>query len=387
MYIVIDVETTMKNKGEDATGTFSAAPWHTDNKIVMLGTLSEKFKHYDFAPRTFSAFPTMVMWDKYDMVVGHNIKFDMAYLFKQEPTFKKEFSRIMVWDTMLAEYILNGQDTLYPSLDDTAIKYGGTLKDARVKHMMDAGICPSKYPKEILEEYLKQDVINTEKIFLGQLQRARDQGMINLLTTKMIALKATFSMEWNGMMFDKNKARLLCTDLEKERGGIALSIYGVFENILIHKPDINIASPQQLSLVLFGGSYITEDKEVIGTYKSGVKKGQPKFKNIEVIHYTEGLKLPSKESWKTKAEGIYQTNDDVLKELLTHKHDIPTLIFLGNIQRYRELNKEIDTYYKGYSKLVWHDGYIHPTFNHTATKTGRLSCANPNLQNVTRVEE
>lgn len=381
MYIVIDVETTMKNKGEDAVGEFSATPWHVDNRIVLLGAKSEAWS----LPAVISG---VIDWNDFDMVVGHNIKFDLAYLCKEDREFKSEFSRLMVWDTMLAEYILDGQDTTFPSLDDTAIKYGGALKDTRVKHMMAAGICPSEYPKELLDEYLKQDVTNTEIVFLGQLKRAKELGMINLLTTKMMALKATFSMEWNGMKFDKDKAHKLALKLETERSTVANYIRGIFENILIHKPDINIASTQQLSLVLFGGLYTTEDKEVIGTYKSGVKKGQPKFKTTEVIHYIEGFKIPSKDAWKTKVEGIYQTNDNVLKELLQRKYTgITTHTFLNAIQRFRELNKEIDTYYKGYSKLVWHDGYIHPTFNHTSTKTGRLSCAAPNLQNVTRVEE
>ena len=36
-YVVIDLETSIKNRGEEAIGDFKASPYHPDNKIVAVG--------------------------------------------------------------------------------------------------------------------------------------------------------------------------------------------------------------------------------------------------------------------------------------------------------------------------------------------------------------
>jgi DNA polymerase-1 len=48
----------------------------------------------------------------------------------------------------------------------------------------------------------------------------------------------------------------------------------------------------------------------------------------------------------------------------------------------RSLNKLIGTYYS--EELIYPDDYLHPSYNHTETVTGRLSCKGPNLQNQPR---
>lgn len=52
--------------------------------------------------------------------------------------------------------------------------------------------------------------------------------------------------------------------------------------------------------------------------------------------------------------------------------------------KYRELTKLYSTYINGMSKKVWLDGRIHPTIKQAGTRTGRLSYADPNLQNLPR---
>ncbi len=390
MYLVIDVETTRKNKGEDAVGEFDANPYHPDNEIVLFGYKTDDRNDVDI--ETLEQFNRIHLKEEFEeqqnlkLLVGHNIKFDLAYICKHQPEFLEVLPNIVLWDTMLAEYILSGQETLFPSLDDTAPKYGGTTKDDRAKHLMDAGVCPSEWPEYLLRDYLKNDVLNTEKIFLGQLKRAQDSGMIALLTTQMLALAATFTMEFRGSKFDKHKAAEIQKELESERNHLHVSIHNIFKSYMPFEEEININSAQQLSLVLFGGKYNVIAKEPAGIYKSGIKKGKPKFRNVEKEHYSLGMGVLKNPDWETKTKGIYQTNDEVLE--IIYKTSVTGVIkgFVTGMKRYRELQKEIETYYVGYSSMVHHDGYIHPTYNHCATKTGRLSCSNPNLQNATRSE-
>ena len=79
---------------------------------------------------------------------------------------------------------------------------------------------------------------------------------------------------------------------------------------------------------------------------------------------------------KKNSRGGYSTGAEVL-ERLAEDHEIARLIL-----RYREIQKLQSTYIDGFRPLVTVDGIIHTTYNQTVTTTGRLSSANPNLQNI-----
>ena len=99
----------------------------------------------------------------------------------------------------------------------------------------------------------------------------------------------------------------------------------------------NIGSPKQLSTVLF-----------------------------------EELGLPA---GKKRSTG-YSTDAETL-EGLADKHPIVPLII-----EYRTLTKLYNTYVKGLEACVSEDGRMHTTFKQTETRTGRISSAEPNIQNI-----
>ncbi len=86
----------------------------------------------------------------------------------------------------------------------------------------------------------------------------------------------------------------------------------------------------------------------------------------------EDLGLPSGK--KTKSG--YSTNADVLEKL---RADYPVV---DALLHYRTLTKLSSTYCEGLLKVVGEDGRIHSCFNQTETRTGRISSAEPNLQNI-----
>ncbi len=87
----------------------------------------------------------------------------------------------------------------------------------------------------------------------------------------------------------------------------------------------------------------------------------------------EKLQLPVLKKTKTG----FSTDAEVLEELAQH-HNI-----VNKLLEYRMLTKLLTTYLEGMSKLVNpKTGRIHTTFNQTVTATGRLSSAEPNLQNI-----
>ena len=101
--------------------------------------------------------------------------------------------------------------------------------------------------------------------------------------------------------------------------------------------EFNIASPKQLGEVLF-----------------------------------DHLHLPGAK--KTKSG--YSTAADVLEKLSA---DYP---IVANVLEYRGLTKLKSTYADGLSAYIAPDQRIHTTFNQTVTATGRISSADPNLQNI-----
>lgn len=78
---------------------------------------------------------------------------------------------------------------------------------------------------------------------------------------------------------------------------------------------------------------------------------------------------------KKNIRGGYSTNADIL-EKLAERYEI-----VRHILRYRELQKLQSTYIDGIRPLVI-GGIVHTTYNQTMATTGRLSSANPNLQNI-----
>ncbi|MBE5744597.1 MAG: DNA polymerase I [Clostridiales bacterium] len=84
---------------------------------------------------------------------------------------------------------------------------------------------------------------------------------------------------------------------------------------------------------------------------------------------------------KKKKDGKYKTTAEEL-EKYADEYEIVRLIL-----RYRKIQKLNSTYVEGFKPLLV-NGKVHTTYNQSFTSTGRLSSANPNLQNIPiRTEE
>lgn len=97
-------------------------------------------------------------------------------------------------------------------------------------------------------------------------------------------------------------------------------------------------------------------------------------KQVGILIY-EKLALNPKA--KKSAKGNWSTDEETLSEL-ADKHPI-----INKILEYRALKKLLSTYIDNFPSLISKEtGKVHTTFNQTVTATGRLSSANPNLQNI-----
>jgi DNA polymerase-1 len=92
----------------------------------------------------------------------------------------------------------------------------------------------------------------------------------------------------------------------------------------------------------------------------------------EVLFGEDGLRLPAPKKTKTG----YSTSAEVLEKLRPY-HPI-----IEDILDYRQVTKLKSTYVDGLLRVVDENGQVHTTFKQTGTATGRLSSAEPNLQNI-----
>lgn len=386
--LYIDLETNIKNRGDDAIGSNQASPFHPDNEIVWTGWRYSTWKdreEVNCQPRNDIRFHTGDT--PIDILVAQNIAFDLLHLLKsvQGKHWREWCREGRIWDVMLAEYLLTGQELKWASLDELSLIYGGTLKDSRMKEYWNNGIDTEDIPSEEIVPYLEQDVLNLQIIYEQQVELAKKMGMLPLIESQMEARLATIMMEYNGMFFDravaheeKKKLKVVYDRIESELKEWMVEESKRQTGYVLTEEEVNPNSNKQLAAILFGGDFKIKRSEVMldedGNeilYKSGAKKGQVKSKNVEHTVVFSGIYKATKPASKT---GVYPVGDEVLKKLSGEQID--------NILLLREYAKQIGTYFDGYSSLVWEDGLIHGQLNHCQTNTGRLSSSQPNLQNI-----
>lgn len=263
--------------------------------------------------------------------IGQNIKYDILILNNYGIEVNGK-----LYDTMLAHYLI--QPEIKHNLDYLCEIYLGyekipthNLIGAKGKNQ----ITMRSVPTEKLCEYACEDADLTL-----QLKHAIDADL------------------------DKNGVRSLFEELEMplvpvlthmEKAGVKLnaSALNEYANVLREKivqlekeitelagEEFNVASPKQLGVILF-----------------------------------EKLKIDSNVK-KTKSKQ-YSTSEEVLSKL-THRNPI-----VIKILDYRGLTKLLSTYVEALPLLVnKQTGKLHTSYNQAITATGRLSSANPNLQNI-----
>lgn len=368
--IVCDIECTVSNKGN---------VFDTTNKLVVVG-----IRNIDTNKTELFYYPNKEEKEKIQKIldnslfIAFNAKFDLHWLRR----IGIDISNIRVWDTQLGEFLLNNQKTPYPSLDQAAEKYDLQKKLDIVKlNYWEKGIDTDQIPREILSSYLEQDLILTEQVYLKQVEQFKDNGKLSLFKLQCRDLLVLAEMEANGIVFDTEKALKKAKELDEKLTEIYKEMSALVGNV-----PFNLSSHDHLSAILYGG-IISEDVRVpIGTYKTGSKEGQTRYKVVVKEYELSRLVEPLEGTEIKKPEGgskVWKTNEEVLKKVKLYGK-AKKIVELINEQS--KMEKLKGTYLEGYSKLIdkmnWEKDILHGTLNQCVTVTGRLSSASPNLQNA-----
>lgn len=260
---------------------------------------------------------------------GHNVKADAHVLENHDIKIAT-----ISFDTVLASYLLNSHNRQH-SLDQLALDYFTKVKmswaDVVGKGRSLVHLCDADC--NVVCEYSCEEVdyICRLKIILEKQLQERQIGHL-LYDLELPLSHVLTAMEREGIFLDA--AHL------QEMGKVIIAQLHILEEKIyqLAGESFNLNSPKQLSHILFE--------------KMGIR--------------------PPKKT----ATG-HSTNADVLEEL-SREYPIASAI-----SEYRTLEKLRSTYIETLpSEINPHTGRIHCTFNQFVAATGRLSCQNPNLQNI-----
>ncbi len=255
---------------------------------------------------------------------GHNIKYDYHILHQLGISLNH-----ISFDTLLASYLLNPQSR-HHDLDALALEAFKWVK-IPIESLIGKGkkeISMRDVPIKKVKEYCCEDVDYTarlKELFQKELKSRKFDHILKDIELPILQILA--KMEEIGIYLDIEELQKEGVKLVKELNELRLRIF--------HQAgeEFNLNSPKQLSAILY--------------QKLGLKSG------------TES------------------TSADVLEEL-SEEHPI-----IKEILVYRTLEKLRSTYVEALPASVNPvSGRIHCTFNQSVAATGRLSCQNPNLQNI-----
>ena len=261
---------------------------------------------------------------------GHDIKYDWQVLRAAGVELKG-----VVYDSMLASFVLDPGRRSH-TIDTLCLEHLGrtlqTYPDLTGKGKSEIPFAEVAVPQAA--SYCGTDsatVLSLHRFFEPMLRETALEPLLQ--TIEMPLLEVLVDVEWAGITIDLALFRKLGEELGGDLRRLEQEIARAAGT------EVNLNSPRQLASVLF-----------------------------------ERLQLPVLKKTKTGPS----TDADVLEQLAAMGHELPRLIL-----EYRELQKLKNTYIDTLpTRINRNTGRIHTSFNQAGAATGRLSSAEPNLQNI-----
>jgi DNA polymerase-1 len=239
----------------------------------------------------------------------------------------------VVFDTMLASYVLNPEES--HNLSDLTRHYLGIFTQSYTQ-LVPKGKTIADVSIPAVADYCGMDAYTVFRLVpLLRAQLAEVPALARLLLEIEQPLEPVLAeMEWQGVRIDQDYLREFSKQLERDLAEIEKRAYEAAGQTF------SLGSPKQLSDLLFNT-----------------------------------LGLDRRKSRKIKTG--YSTDAATLEKL---QDDHPVV---AAIVEYRTLTKLKSTYVDALPALVRPDtGRVHTDFNQAVTATGRLSSSDPNLQNI-----
>ena len=426
MKLTLDVENTVTHRD----GKLHLDPFEKDNKLVMVGCLTDIGKEYLYR-------------DNYDglqdllndatILIGHNIVHDLMWIWECGFDYTGA-----VFDTMLGEYVLQRGQKQPLSLEACAERYNlNTKKQDTLKEYFKKGTGVDEIPHEELSEYLSADLHATQELsdeIYRKLNTVEYSGLMTTVTlTNQVAITLARIYQ-RGFSVDVDALDKVRKEFEQERKDLRVSLNGQVSK-LMGDIQINLNSPEQLSWVIYSrkprdkamwannfesymsntdfrnktkqhskvlykqhASHCVECKgwgEIRKVKKDGTPYTNPtKCKNCngdghtftDIVDSVAGLKFNAPNSKWVSANGFStsKTQLEVLEGVARQRGMKEAESFLHDVRRLSAVETYLSSFVDGINTYLKPDGKLHVRLLQHRTSTGRFSGADPNMQNMPR---
>jgi len=454
--LVVDVESTVQRVDDRIDGS----PFNPNNYLVSAGALWAKegatlddvqyffFDHNDM-PISYNVLDSYNhlkgMIEEADILVGHNLKFDLHWL--KQSNF--DVTNKIYYCTMIGEYILLRGQKSPLSLDAVSTRRKVHLKQSElVSERFNAGQGYEAMPMDVVEEYGRSDVLSCMEVFLAQAKDYATEENISLRKTRNMMnemLEVLLEMETNGIYIDLAELETVEKEYTEEKNRLEIRMYEICRTVMGDVP-VNLNSPAQLSEVIYSRRVLDKNewKETfnIGLNKQGKPLIRPRLtdkefagevkRQTEILYRKTGQTCRDCEGqgtfFKTKKDGTsfkkptrcstcggsgidFKDTDQVaglklipkgVKDVsangfVTSKNAVGILLaqahrrnndlaveFLESMKRLNAVSTYLNSFCGGIRRNTRPDALLHTTFNQCVTATGRLSSSDPNFQNQPR---
>jgi DNA polymerase I-like protein with 3'-5' exonuclease and polymerase domains len=435
MKLTLDVENTTT----DRDGKLHLDPFEKNNTLVMVGMLSDQgverivtFDHSEVDADDFGHTVVQEWLDKATVLIMHNAAHDLLWLWESGFTYDGP-----VFDTMLAEYVLQRGIKEPLSLEACADRYLlDTRKQDTLKEYFAKGYSTRDIPYELLASYLSHDLEATQQLsdkLMYRLNTIEDSGLRNTVDlTNEVAVCLTRIYQ-RGFCVNLEILDEVRQEYQKEKEVLTKELQAYVHRLMGDTP-INLNSPEQLSWVIY--SRKPKDKNVwmnaITPYMKPKDFRDAIAKNTTLVYKTEAKQCPDCNGTghirKTKKDGtpfakpnkcgrcvttgfLYEkqntvaglkfnamnpkwasangfstskANLKILEGIAVQNNMEEAKDFLGKVSRLSAVDTYLSSFVEGIQTHTKYDGKLHVRLLQHRTSTGRLSGADPNMQNMPR---
>ena len=434
MKLVLDVENTVTNRD----GKMHLDPFEPTNSLVMVGMLMEEGKEvqvvFDHAEKSNTLNGTNLVQnalDKTTLLVGHNIAYDLVWLWESGFSYNGK-----VFDTMLGEYVLQRGIKEPLSLEACAERYRlETRKQDTLKEYFKKGYTTRDIPFDELSSYLSSDLHATKQLHDKICSRLNNDAIplaktVDLTNDLCLVIARIYQ---RGFSVDTDALDNVQKEFEQEQLQLQKDLSNMVSELMGDTP-INLNSPEQLSTVIYSRKpqdkatwssnfvpnmhtsdfkkevsmnsqvvYKTKAKQCSncrgkGYYTKTKKDGSPYAKpsrcpscDTQGYHFIPtneqaGLKFNAPKSKWVSAHGFStsKANLEVLEKAAKQRGLKTAEEFLYKVRRLSAVDTYLSSFVEGIKTHIKPDGKLHVRLLQHRTSTGRLSGADPNMQNMPR---
>jgi len=434
-HLTLDVENTVVKRN----GKMHLDPFEPENALVMVGMLDDlgnediiTFDHSEQQPTLEGRLIVQLKLNTTELLIMHNAAHDLLWLWESGFVYDGP-----IFDTMLGEYVLQRGQKQPLSLEACAERYNlDTQKQDTLKEYFKQGYSVRDIPHAELSEYLSHDLHATQQLYkkldYKYTQETSLSDTIKLTNQLAIHLARIYQ---RGFYVDLDALEDVRSDFQKERDQLVMDLDEQVRDLMGDRT-INLNSPEQLSWVIY--SRKPNDKKVwadlFDDYKMSDTQYRSTVRNNSTVLYRQkakqcttckgtgqirkvkkdgtpyartsrcgscdstgylfmddnkvvgGLKFQAPSKKWVSANGFATGKDklEYLEGIARQRGMDAAVLFLQRVRRLSAVDTYLSSFVEGIRTHVKPDGKLHVRLLQHRTATGRLSGADPNMQNMPR---